>query len=210
MRSRFPLVSVLSLAAVAVVPAVATAQSFGPLATAQSFDPSTFASAGGGLRALASVAVVGLVGAAVLLTRGSAVERGVEATAERPLVGVVYGMLAYVLVLVVALFANDVLTRVGLAGTPLGYVAVAVLVGGLAGVVGVGYLLAGALLTDVLAGWRPWQGLALGAALSGLAWLALPTTAAIAAWVFVPAVGIGGPMRSWVHRERTVATEMAR
>lgn len=174
---------------------------------ARPISPSRIAETSGVIRAGASIAIVGLVGAGFLLTADRFVDRSVDETLDRPLVAVVYGLLAYVLVLVLALYANDLLSRVDLAGTPLGYLALAILVGGVLLLSGLGYLLVGLVLTDVLADRRPWQGLIVGVALSALGWVALPPVAAIAAWVVVPAVGIGGPMRSWVHRERTVDAE---
>lgn len=198
MRAKFPLASGLVVGTISTAPAVASAQPIGVDAVTQQSDV---------VRAIASFVLVALVGAVVLHVRRASIDRAVTATAERPLVAVAYGLLAYVLVLFFVLYAGDLIVRLGATGSPLRYAALAILIGGLALIAGVGYLVVGTLVTDVLDEYRPWQGLVVGAVLSAIGWFALPTTVAIAAWVLVPAVGIGGPMRRWVHRERTVETE---
>ena len=179
-----------------------------PTVTAQSLGPSTFVDASPPVRAIGSFLLVGLFGAAVLVRRREFVDRAVDDTFERPLVGVVYGLLAYVLVFFAALYVADVITRLGATDSPLGYVVLAILVGGLGLLAGVGCLVVGTVLTDVLASREPLQGLVLGAALAAVGWLVLPALAAAAVWVLVPAVGLGGPMRKWVHRDRALETEL--
>lgn len=176
-------------------------------ARAQPLDPSVVAGTSGLVRGVASIAVVGLVGAGVLFQFRGFVDRAVDDTMDRPVVAVVYGLLAYVLVLFATLYAGDIMTRLALTGTALGTLVFVVLVVALLAVSAAGYLVVGTIVTDVLADRRPWQGLALGAAISAVAWIALPTVPAVVAWILVPAVGVGGPMRKWVHRDRTVETE---
>jgi len=183
----------------AAVPTVAGARALGP---------STVADAPAVVRALASVVLVGLVGVAFLARYRPVVDRGVEDTMDRPLVGIVYGLFAYVLVLFAGFYANDLFVRAGVAGTPVGYVALAILASGLVLVTSFGFLVVGTVVTDLSGGRRPWHGLLLGALLSGTSWLLLPAVAAIGACVLVAAVGIGGATRSWVHRERPVHAEL--
>lgn len=183
----------------AAIPTVAGARSLGP---------STVADAPAVVRALASVVLVGLVGATVLARYGSVVDRGVADTMDRPLVGIVYGLFAYVLVLFAGLYANDLFVRAGVAGTPLGYLAVAILAGGLVLVTSFGFLVVGTVVTDLYGGRRPWHGLLLGALFSGIGWLLLPAVAALGTSVLVAAVGIGGATRTWVHSERPVHAEL--
>lgn len=184
------------------------AVSFAPAVAAQPLGPSTIAEANGVTRAIVSVALIGLVGAAWLTWKDRFVDRAVDDTLERPLIGVFYGILAFVLVLFAALYVSNVITRLGLVETPLGYVVLAILVGGVGLLAGFGSLVVGILVTDVLAVRRPWQGLALGTGLCAVGWLFLPELAAAAVWVLVPAIGLGGPMRRWVHRDRTVESEL--
>lgn len=167
-------------------------------------DPSIVVDGPGIGPALASVVLVGLVGAAVLGRDGAFLDRAVDDTMDRPAVAVVYGLLAYVLVLFAGFYANDLLMRVGVAGTPLGTVVLVVLGGGVLLLSSLGYLVVGTLLTDLHGGRRPRHGLVLGALLSGVGWLLLPVPFAVATWVLVAAVGVGGPTRTWVHSERAV------
>ena len=182
--------------------------SLSPTVAAQPLGPSTLVDAGPLTRAIASFVLVVLFGAAVLFRRAEFVDGAVDDTLERPLVGVVYGLLAYVLVLFAALYVADVITRLGFAGTPFGYVALAILVGGVGLLAGVGSLVLGTVLTDLVAVRQPLQGLVLGAGLAAVGWLALPDLAAAAIWVLIPAIGLGGPMRKWVHRDRALETEL--
>jgi|GEM_PF-609573 len=190
---------VTMVGSLAAVPTVAGAQPLGP---------STVADSSGVVRALASIVLVGLVGAAFLLRYGGVVEDAVEDTMDRPVVGIVYGLFAYLLVLFAGLYANDLLVRAGVAGTPLGLLALAILAGGLVLVTSFGYVVVGTLLTDLSGDRRPWYGLLLGALLSGVGWLLLPGLGAVAAWILVGALGIGGATRTWVHRDRPVHAEL--
>lgn len=193
------LASVLGVGGLATVPTVAGAQ---PL------DPSTVTAISPVAKAVGSFVLVTLVGAGYLSRYAGLVDRSVEDTMERPVIAIVYGLFAYVLVLFFGVYALNVLTSVGVTGTPLGYVVLAVLAGGVLGVSGLGYLVVGTLVTDLYAGRRPWYGLALGAALSAVAWLVLPPLPAAAAWIFVAAVGVGGPTRTWVHSDRAAEVEV--
>lgn len=182
--------------------------SLSPTAAAQPLGPSTIVDATGTTRALVSFVLVCFVGAAILSWKGEFVDRAVDDTLERPLVGVVYGLLAYVLVLFAALYVASVITRFALVGTSLGYLVLGILVGGVALLAGFGSLVAGTLVVDILVARRPWQGLVLGAVLGAVGWLVLPDMAALAVWVLLPAVGLGGPMRKWVHADRAVQSDL--
>lgn len=191
--------AVATLASLAFVPGGAVAQPVGP---------TTLAEAPRITLALASVAVVVLVGGGFLGWSSAFVDRAVDDTMAKPAVAIVYGLLAFVLVVFAGFYANDLLSRVGLAGTPLGYVALAILVVGVLAVGSLGYLVVGTVLTDLYGDRRPWPGLLVGASISAACWLALPLAAAAPAWVVVAAVGVGGTTRTWVHSERTVDTEV--
>lgn len=174
---------------------------------AQPVDTSVFVDGPGVVRAVASFVAVGVAGAAFLLREEAFVDRAVDDTMERPMIAVVYGLIAFVLALFLALFVTNLVASFGVAGTPISYVASVVLIGGVVIVGGLGYLVVGTLLTDVLARRQPWQGLLAGATLSALGWLALPTLPGLGAWVLVAAIGVGGPTRTWLHRERPVESE---
>jgi hypothetical protein len=184
--------------ALAVVPGVATAQSL---------DPTAVVDAPPVVRALVSTILVGLCGALVLARRDTLVDRAVDDTMGSPTVAVVYGLGAYVFVLFAAFYANNVVLQLGVADTPLAAVAAVVIVGGVALLAGLGYVVVGTLLTDLYGTRRPWLGLLVGSGLSAVGWLVLPLLPAFALWVLVGAFGVGGPTRTWFHGARTVQSE---
>jgi MFS family permease len=176
------------------------------VATAQPLDPAVVADAHPLVRAIVAFVVVAACSGLVLGLRGSLVDRAVDDTMENPAVAVVYGLGAFVFVVFATLYANNVLLQLGLVGT-LGFVAAAVLLGGVALLGGLGYVVVGTLLTDVFGTRRPRQGLVVGSAISAVCWFALPALVAFLAWVLVAAFGVGGPTRTWFHGERSVRTE---
>jgi len=188
----------MALVGLAIVPATTRAQ---PL------DPSLLVDAPAPARALASVLLVGLLGAALRSRYGGFVDRAVDDTMDRPVIAVLYGLFAYVLVLFFVLYALDLMIRLGIGGTPLGIVAIVILGGGLLSLCSVGYVVVGTLVSDLYGGRQPRHGLLLGAILSGLGWAFLPPLPGLAVWLLIAAVGIGGPTRTWVNREQTVAAK---
>lgn len=173
-------------------------------AMAQPIDPSTLPGASGVTLAGASFVVVGVVGAAFLTWSRPFVDEAVDDTMDRPAISVLYGLVAFVLAGFAGLYSTDLISRVGMVGTPLGYVALAVLVVAVCSVAGLGYLVAGTMLTDVF-GERDYRlGLLFGAGISAVWWPVLPYVVAVPLWILVAAVGVGGTTRTWVHEERPV------
>ena len=160
-------------------------------------------------KALASFLLVVAFGGIILRGSAARVDRSLEALYERPYSTVPYGIMAYVVVLTVGLFGISQLSRVGVATTLLGRLTTLVLVGVLVALTAFGFLVVGTLATDVRGPRRPTYGLLLGAALSSLGWLVLPTAGGLAVWVLVAAFGLGGAVRRWFHAERTIETERA-
>jgi hypothetical protein len=159
------------------------------------------------VRSVLSFAVVLLAGVAFLRWRGPMVDRAVDRTVEGSPVAVVYGVVAFVLVVVIAAYGLTQVARLGASGTVLR--TVGELVGGAALVAlsAFGYLVLGVYLTEVEGARRPLLGALVGAVLSALPWLVLSTLPALAAWALLSAVGLGSPTRHYIHGDRTVATE---
>lgn len=181
------------LAALAVVPGVATAQSI---------DPSTVVDLPAPVRALGSFVLVLLFGGIVVYRYGEFVDHSVDVSMDRPVLSVVYGAIAYGLVLFLSGYTLSQLSRLGVASTAVltglvAVVSVVVLV-----ISGLGYAVVGTRLTELGGERRPWYGLVVGAAASALPWLFLQPIAGLAAWLAVAAVGIGGPTREWIHESR--------
>ncbi len=176
--------------------------------TAQQLDPSAIMSVSGPIRGLASFVLVALVGSLFLLKSEDLVDRSTDATMARPWVAVLYGLMAFVFVLFATFYADYLLGQLGLSGTRFGMITLVILGGGILGLVGFGYTIVGAVLTDLEGRRRPWLGVGVGAGISAVGWVSLSGLPAIAVWVLVAAVGIGGPMRRWVHSSRGVESEL--
>ena len=69
---------------------------------------------------------------------------------------------------------------------------------------GLGYAVVGAWLTGLYGAQNPWSGLVFSAGLGALGWALLPPIPGALVWVAIGALGIGGPVREWIHDERTV------
>ena len=171
---------------------------------ARPVDPAVLLEASGALLAAASFVLVLLLGGGLLYRYGEFVDRSVDASMDRPYVAVLYGVMAFGLVVFVGGYAVSQLARVGLGGTGL------VVVVGAAGLVGLvlaalGFLVLGILITDVRGRREPRHGLVLGAALSAVGWLLLPFVGGALVWLLLAAFGVGGPTRRWFHTPRRIA-----
>lgn len=194
---------------VTVVRQAATALA-GPGGTAaQQIDVTTLGSLPGPVKAVGSFLLVVLFGGLALRRAEPRVHRSLDDLVDRPYSAVPYGLLAYVLALVVGLYGLNQLARLGVANTLLGRLVTLLLVGVVVSLTAFGFLVVGTLLTGVQGQRRPSYGLVVGAVLSAVGWLVLPTAGGLAVWVLVAAFGLGGAVRRWFHAERTVETERA-
>lgn len=177
-------------------------------AAAQPVDPSVVVASGPSpVRAAGSFALVLLFGGAVLYLYEGFVDRSIDSSMERPLVSVVYGAIAYGLVVFIGGYASTQLARFG-GGTVLPLVGAAVFGAAVLALAGLGFAVVGTRLTEVRGERRHWLGLVVGAAVSALAWLALPLLPGLLVWVAVAAVGIGGPTRNFIHDSRAAESEL--
>jgi len=165
-------------------------------------DPAGVAGAGGPVRAAASFVSVLLVGTVLRSRFGGRVERAVDDLVDRPRVAVFYGALAYGILLLTGLYANDILIRTATLGTA-GFVVFGALVLGMVLLTSVGYAVLGSVVTELWTGRRSWLAPVLGAAISVVPWLLLSFSAGTLAWIVLAAFGIGGRTRTWVHATRS-------
>lgn len=172
------------------------------VAAAQSIDPTVIVDVSAPVRAAGSFLVVLAVGGAVLYGFEDRVDRSVDSSMDHnPAVAVFYGFLVYGAVIFPSGYIATQLARVGVA-SPAVNVALWGIVGAvLLGVAAWGFLVVGTLLTIVEGERRLWLGLVVGAVVSSVAWLVLPFLYGLLVWIVVPAVGIGGSMKTWVHGE---------
>ena len=176
-------------------------------ATAQIGDLSVLFGLSGEVYAGLSFLAVLLSGVLLLVARGGFVDRAVNRVVEGSPVAVLYGVLPFFFVAFAGGYALNQFARAGVAGPLLaqGWSLLVVLVA--IGFTGLGYLVVGTYLTEIEGERRPWHGAVVGAVLSALPWLLLPTVPAVLLWALGAAVGLGAPTRRWVHGERTVETE---
>lgn len=179
------------------------------VAVAQPVDVTALGGLPGYLKAAVSFVLVVLLGGLILHRSEPFVRRSLAALRERPYSAVPYGLMAYVVVLTVGLFGISQLGRAGVASTLVGRLAALLVVGVVASLTAFGFLVVGTLLTDLRGQGRPTHGLLVGAALSAVGWLVLPTAGGLAVWILVAAFGLGGAVRRWFHAERAVEMERA-
>lgn len=174
------------------------------VAAAQSFDPSVVADASAPVRATGSFVLVLLFGGVLVYQAEEFVDRAVDTSMESPLRSVVYGVAAQVTVVFFGFYAISQLARISRPVVALAGVALAVFALTLAAF---GFAVVGAKLTELAGERRLPLGVVLGAAISAVAWLAPSFTLGLFAWIFVSAVGLGGPTERWLHASRSVDVE---
>jgi hypothetical protein len=179
------------------------------VAAAQPVDPSVLSELSGVARAGGSFGLVLLFGALVLARHGRLVDDAVGVSMGRPHLSFVYGCMAYGFVVFMGGLGLTQLGQIGLDDPTVLLVVAGVLSVLVLLLSGLGYAVVGAWLTGLYGPQRPWNGLVFGAALSSVGWLFLPVLPGVLLWVAVGAVGLGGPVRAWVHDERSVESHRA-
>lgn len=171
---------------------------------AQLFDPAVLTELSGIARAGGSFGLVLLFGALVLLRRGRFVDGAVDASMGRPHLSLVYGSMAYGFVVFMGGLGISQLGQIGVTEPLVLLALTAVLSVVVLFLSGLGYAVVGTWLTGLYGPRQRWNGLVFGAALSTVGWLLLPLLPGALVWIAIGAVGIGGPVRLWVHDERSV------
>lgn len=146
-------------------------------------------------------------GVGLLAWRADTVDLAVDHAIRGLPLAALYGVIPFAAVVFIGGYVLSQSARVGVANQALVWVLGAVVIACIVTLAGLGYLVIGTYLTEVEGSRRPWTGAALGAGLSALPWIVLPTLPALATWVVVAAVGLGGTTQQWVHGERTVESE---
>lgn len=165
-------------------------------------ETATLVDAGRPARVAASFLLVAVVGGLVCHRRSGLLDRSVDAALERPLHTPVYGVVAGAVGWLAVTYAVGQVFRLGVGG--LGTLAVAAGVGVALGVAGFGFAVVGTGLATAVNERRTWAGPLLGAGVSALPWVVLPPWPGAVVWAVVAAVGIGGPVRRWVHASRSI------
>jgi hypothetical protein len=185
-----------------IVPVTSVVTSPGVFAA--QIDPASLADASRPIRAAASFLTVLLVGGVLRVRFGGLLDRAVDDVMDRPRVAVIYGILAYGLLVFAGFYLNDMLIRAGMLDSPLAFAMLSVLIVGVVVLSSFGFLVVGTIVTDLRTGSRSRQAPVFGAVISTVPWLVLPVTAGAVAWLAVAAFGVGGRTRTWVHATRPV------
>lgn len=169
----------------------------------QASDPTAMLDVPGSVRGPAAFVVVLGLGAVLLWRYEPLVERSIEASIERPLSSLGYGVAAHLTFIFFSVYAASQLGQVGPSGRAVAGAGIWAGLAVLAVVAALGFTVVGAAVIEFGWGSRRWYGLLLGAAIAGLAGLADPVLGVIV-WTVVVSTGIGGPVRNWFHAAEDV------
>ena len=162
-------------------------------------DPTVLADVPIVLRAVGAFVLVLLFGGIVLSVSDGFVHRGADAVLERPLISVVYGVLAQVSLVLFGAYASGQLVRLSPVTPTVGTVGLWAVVGATLALSAFGLAVVGTAITDITGARQVWPGLAIGAAIGAAAWLVPPFGLALLVWLLVVSIGVGGPARVWLH-----------
>ena len=170
---------------------------------AQVGDPSALLGLSAPVQATLSFLSILVVSVGLLSWRAGTVDEAVDRAIQGLPLAAIYGVIPFGVVLFVSGYVLSQTARVGVASQTLAQVLGMAVVAAIAVLAALGYLVVGAYATELEGERRLW----VGAGLSALPWLVLPTLPALATWVVLAAIGLGGTTQTWVHGERTVETE---
>ena len=174
---------------------------------AQVGDPSALLGLSAPVQATLSFLSILVVSVGLLSWRAGTVDEAVDRAIQGLPLAAIYGVIPFGVVLFVSGYVLSQTARVGVASQTLAQVLGMAVVAAIAVLAALGYLVVGAYATELEGERRLWVGAAVGAGLTALPWLVLPTLPALATWVVLAAIGLGGTTQTWVHGERTVETE---
>jgi hypothetical protein len=184
-----------------VAAAVVADPLFQLVAPLQAFDPSVVLDASAPARAVGAFLASVVFGGLVIYQYGDRLTAAVEASTKSPLLSVLYGFIAYGLVAFLVVYAYSQLAGFGVGVSLITVVGAVVLGGALLSLGGLGFVIVGSWLSNAAGVQDPWLGL-LGVALgASVAVLVLPAVLGAIVWFGVAAVGVGGPVRRWIHAD---------
>lgn len=153
------------------------------------------------VRATAAFLLSTLFGGLVLYRYGNRLPAAVEVSMANPLVSLVYGFAAYGLLVFIAGYAYSQIARVGVAGRTVSLVGGAVIGVALFALGGVGFAVVGGWVADTAGLRDAWFGLVATGLFAAAAVFVFPFALGSLAWFAVAAVGLGGPVKRWIHAD---------
>lgn len=169
----------------------------------QVVDPSFVLDVPGLVRAGVAFGLVLVVGAVILWRYGGVVDRSIDASVDRPLAALGYGVAAHITIAFFGVYAASQLGQLTVSGRSLAGLGIYLGLFVLAVVAAMGFTVVGVALVEVQLGRPRWYGLVLGAAVAGFAGLVDPVVGGLV-WIVVVSTGIGGPVRRWFHAAEDV------
>jgi len=169
------------------------------LLSADSITPTAVHDAQGPILAAISSVLTVICGGAVIYRYEGRLDDAVSASMQRPLVSAFYGLMAYGIVVLLVGYAYSQLIRLAVAETALTILVALVAATLIFSLGGLGFVVVGAWVADIVGVADPWIGLVGIGTVSALVWLLLPVGFGIVIWVAIASVGIGGPARQWLH-----------
>lgn len=165
----------------------------------QAVDPATLLDAPASVRAAVVFLLTVLFGGGVIYRYGSRLNWAVDASAENPLSSTLYGIMAFGVVTFMSGYGLSQFLRIGFATTAMFFVTIAIFAVIILSLSGLGFVIVGCWLTQLVGARDPWLGLVGVGAAGAVVWLLLPVVVGGAVWFIITAVGIGGPARLWLH-----------
>lgn len=150
------------------------------------------------VRAPVAFAVVLAIGAGLLWRYGGLVDRSIDASVDRPLSSLGYGVAAHLTIAFFGVYAASQLGQLTVSGRSLGGLGIWLGIALLAVVAALGFTVVGAAVVELRGGHRRWHGLVVGAVIAGLAAAGDPLVGGLV-WLVVVSTGIGGHVRVWFH-----------
>jgi hypothetical protein len=174
------------------------------LAIAQMADPSGLIELPGLVRGPLAFLAVLAFGAAVLWRFDGVVDRSIDASIERPLSSLAYGIGAHATLAFAGVYLTSQFTQLTLSGRSLGPIGIWLGFVLLAFAAGLGFTVVGSAVLELRWDRPRWYGLVVGALIAGFAGLVTPLVGGLI-WLIIVSTGIGGPVRSWIHASEDVS-----
>lgn len=172
--------------------------------TLQTVSPTAVLDLPGIARAAIAFVLILVVGAAILWRYGGVVDRSIEASIDRPLSSMGYGVAAHATILFFGVYAASQLGQLPVSGPSLGALGIWAGVILLLVVGALGFTVVGTAVVELKGDRHRWRGLLVGALLAGAAGLVEPVIGVVI-WVVAVSTGIGGPVRTWFHASEDVS-----
>ncbi len=163
------------------------------------FDPTAIEATPRSVLAAATLISTVFFGGFIMYRYGGRLDAGIDASMERPLLSVVYGIVSYSIVVFVVGYAYSQLLRVGVVSTAVSLLLTGMFAAIVLSISGAGFVITGTWLTRAIGVGDPWLGLIGLGIVSAIAWLVLPLAIGLAVWGAIAAVGVGGPARLWFN-----------